>query len=377
MDENAPKEATTPQASPADQPALNPAEAQEPIEQLTQEPIAQLPVEGPAPVVSQEKPQKNRRTLILLILTLFIIAVGAFVLILSSNPSPQPNNQTTTPENEPTEDGLETSITDRNLIDDLDYKVAALLEQANNANQGTNIFAVPALYSHIELLFKDFAWRESSLSAITDEEWQQRVAIESKLAKMDTSTDTAVIKKTIEANYPERFKAYSSDIIRALDQQEGKHALYAQANASYKELFGKNEDLPMKDVDGLPCTTYCYIPELEQYYAITVPACGGAGFPWVFIKNESYSKRSDEAYANVRVITAQHNLDDGCYVFYNGYNDPKNLAIIRKAEGTFHVASFTANDVTDEDFTNAESYRFVFKKSDSGNYYFNRLERLN
>lgn len=338
----------------------------------------------PNPFASQP-PKKSKKTTIALVCVLLLLAfgVGAYLLFfdktepqVANQPQNTTKRETPGPTNNPSQDtpvDEETEITDEALLADLNYKVAVLLED----HSGANVFVSPSLTTNVDSLFENSA----------DDGWRQTDALRAKEAVIDTAngsaTRTAITNFVKEATEVASEPTYLSMMERTLDGGNVNAASYAEANSFYKELFGKTDDLPKTNLIGNKCTRYFfYIPEIDSYInraSLNLAMCGGTGYPWIFTKKDNLTAKGDEAYVNVRIVTSQVDpeKDGTTYTrsFYNGYGDSSSLTKIRDTED-FHEVSYTADSVSESDFDTAQKYRFVFKKSPSGIYYFDKLEKL-
>ncbi|MBR3204164.1 hypothetical protein IKF81_00575 [Candidatus Saccharibacteria bacterium] len=163
---------------------------------------------------------------------------------------------------------------------------------------------------------------------------------------------------------------------------------YGLANKYYQDLFGGNESISKQDIKTGVCgTEYLYVPSADGF--IEAPSgCGGAGFPLVYVKIDSYKARGDEAYFDVRTATAfavdfstssDYTLYDGLY--YNTKESNVNLPESNYYENGKEIGSLSGNTESAETVfeqygDQIKSYRFVFKMNKDGVFYFSNVEAL-
>ena len=170
---------------------------------------------------------------------------------------------------------------------------------------------------------------------------------------------------------------------------------YGVANKLYRQLFGPKDDMTKSDLKTNVCgEDYLYISSTDGF--ISAPSgCGGAGFPRINIKIDSYKAKGNEAYVDVRTATAWLSEDsiglesaswklyDGLYYKVEeiaGNHDTAGLSTDDSIENGRVLDTLADPLSTDEMIAKygdqIKRYRFAFKLNSDGTYYFDRVEKL-
>ena len=314
-----------------------------------------------------EKP-KNHKAIIWVLSILLIATIAAtsvFAYLYFTNQKSTPTTSDNGGESGTTEPAEEVEITDADILSDLDTKIAILF---GTDNTGSTFATGRAIGIYDEVLF-----HEGDIS--------------------QSSKTNSVIRYTLEFS-----PLNEEEIVAALNQSglTGENEKYFRQDQAkgisgdivaqkYKEIFGK--DLVKEDF-GTSCGGYRYNAQYDFYYD-DVLGCGGTTPYERFYYKYDYTSDGDHVY--VYVATAfisptlttspegytQENLP---YYVYCDIADLNSDGVANNAEVCATLQSHDEKNNFTLDSSNYKSkygrYRFVFDKSDDGNYYFNKVERV-
>lgn len=328
------------------------------------------PMSTPPTATQPKKPKGLIITIVILaILALAGIAFGIYGMFFQPKPVNQPETNQSPTNTEPTEDESittrndEVEITDSAVIDDLDKKIAILFNTDNTDrtfNTGMGI-----TYYGLQL------FREGDISE--SDKVRSVITHALGLKPLDKEKVDAAVSQNRYSGETEQFFRESA---KGIDGDS-----VAQ---KYKEIFGKT--LVKGEIEEY-CGYYKYNKQYDFYYS-GIPGCGGrTPYSELYYK---YRYTEDDNHAYVYTSTAVisptfsttpegYSTEDApfyvyCDVSYLGENGiVENAKVCATLQSYDEKEAFTLNTSNYEQYSN---YRFVFDKTNDGNYYFSRVEKL-
>ena len=337
-------------------------------------PQTETPPSAEVTPVPQPEKSKSSKGLIALVVILAILALagtafGIYGMFFQPQPVNQPETNQSPTNTESTEkestatSNDEVEITDLAIIDDLDKKIAILFNTDNTErtfNTGMGIG-----YYGLQL------FREGDISE--SDKVRSVITHTLELKPLDKEkVDAAVSQNGYSGQTEQLFR----ESIKGIDGDS-----VAQ---KYKEIFGNT--LVKGEIKEY-CGYYKYNKQYDFYYS-GIPGCGGkTPYSELYYK---YRYTEDDNHAYVYTSTAVisptfgttpegYNTEDVpfhvyCDVSYLGENGiVENAKVCATLQSYDEKEAFTLNASNYEQYS---KYRFVFDKTDDGNYYFNRVEKL-
>ena len=340
------------------EPSTNPAPSVEPTEAAN---TPAKPYSPNAPVAPDPKglpgSKPSRAPIwclgIIAIISITAAAIFAYLYFTYPAPTPAPQNNCLSPAQpaEPTSDD-EVEITDTNLLQELDRKMAIL---HNTTETGPFLFkrGMGLGYSMVYPLYSGEGL--SNLARLV------HVANSIEGDHIVNSVEMqAIIDKT---GYTNIAKEFERGDMKAIERE----TLFAKYLDTYGEEFDEESI-----VNQRYCPTYYYEPTYDFYYG-PITGCGGTGpYNGLYYKNK-YTTDDEHAYVYVSVGT--FNEED--YNIYCGLITKDSYPSI--CEESRVPLGYPDDDDYVIDATNYQKYaqyRFVFNKADNGSYYFSKVEKL-
>ncbi|MBQ3293702.1 hypothetical protein IJG96_01030 [Candidatus Saccharibacteria bacterium] len=362
---------TQPTSEPAPSPQAPPTFASNP------EPNSD-PIPTPNPFASQP-PKKNNKTVIALVCVLLVLAlgIGAYFLFFNKPNSATTNqSQNTTelgtqnPANDPPQDtpsDEETEITDQDLLADLNRKISILTGISNTSLDSGRLLNSALAYNEVENFY--------SRGFQSVDEKAGAVLIGSKslftfVSAQDYESRNDAINDYVKANY-DQYVGFNDGY---------NYIAYDTANEIYSSMF--NETLPKQNIETNICAReYVYVETADAFLEALGGGCGGTGYSGIIVRKDSYKAKDNEAYVYAKIASTHIKNGEGWRVYDDFYalkygDDTSNLTVID--DGTLNIYNGVFQEMpSDYSFMDAaHDYRFVFKESASGTYYFNKLEKL-
>lgn len=313
----------------------------------------------------ETKDTKKPKTAIWILSILSVVAIataGVFAYLYFNNQNSYPVEDT----EEIVDVSEEVDITDPDIIDDLDKKIAILF---GTDNTDPTFATSRSIGYNDEVLFHegDITQTAKIVSIINHTLESRPLSEEEIVAAINQSGFTGEDEETFRQYFA---NGYDGDLV-------------AQ---KYKEIFG--EDL-VKGQMGEFCGSYAYNNQYDFYYS-DVFGCGGTTPYERFYYKNRYTKDENHAYVYVSTAFmspedvnsteefAQEKYNVYCDVAYlNSSNTISQVAddaeICATLDNYDEALSFTLDASNYEKYSN---YRFVFNRSDDGNYYFDKVEKL-
>ena len=285
--------------------------------------------------------QKSKGTLVvIIILSLVIVGLAGYVVYDKGVFAGKKESNTKTGAEDKT-GNKEIVITDNSIIKDLSEKVTALntlsglsgTVRADNGSDDRSV-AINIFSTTGEMLYKN---------KLTDEEKLNIVLLNY------VNFGNVTVEEAKKRNPPYIGQATVKDVEDA-----------------YIKLFGAK---PSSYEASGHCPWFSYDPKNEVYY--TVAECGDVGSDYLFIYKNKFTMKNNEAYVYVNV---GHSGKDGDYLrksfVYNSYdNELKNTALdIFAGDSMYKIDS--------SNYKKFDEYKFIFVKGDYGNYYFQKVEKV-
>ncbi len=270
----------------------------------------------------------------------------------------------------------EVTVANQYVIDDLDRKISILTGLNWLSDDHKSLINAALAYNKVAQFYN------GNLETSVDK--AATVFIASKVYFDSNSTwnlenKTDAVSAFIRNNY--------SDTLDVIKQYYDPYYTisYTLANKLYSGLF--NETLPKESIDtGICGYHFSYIPEADTFISDSgfngVGGCGGTGYSGILVRKDSYKAKGNEAYVYAKIASAHLSEGEGWRVYDDFYDvkwwedDLSNLTTID--DGSLNIYNgVLQEEPSDYSFMNAATdYRFVFKKSSSGTYYFDKLEKL-
>lgn len=315
--------------------------------------------------------KSHNKTIIILLSIFSIIATAAAVVFgvmyfTNQKPTDQPTPETSVQEEETEQAAEETEITDENLKKDLDEKISILF---NTDFTGASLTA-KGIGLYDEKLFHDGDIGQSE---------KVRSVIKNALqleALNEQEINAAVAQSGLTGEDEKTFRNFKPKGI--------KGGLVAQR---YREIFGKDFEIGPISVY---CGEYEYNAQYNFYYDAGFGCGGTTPIQRLYYKNH-YVTDSNHAYVYVSAgfLAPTFGISSEGYVAenppYNIYcdiaNSPKensteisdSAKICESFQDPEESAKFTINESNYQQFA---QYRFVFDRANDGNYYFDKVEKI-
>ena len=314
-----------------------------------------------APTQFPEKPKKQKTLIIILsvFLVFALVAAGVFAYLYFSNQgntnqddSNQTQTDTTSDTQEPMVADEEVEITDPNVIQELDQKIAIL-----HGTEKTD----PTLTISMGLHHEYPLYINGTLSEAA------------KLAHLARTAQQTFVLSPEEKESIIAEQGYDNDMANYVRGQEMKGIKADVFSAEYVDLFGQQ---PSKE--GINDQNYCpkvmHNVTYDFYYLDA--RCGGTGPYTSSYYKSKYTADSDHAYIYISAgtVNAENNVIY-CDVINSetiGTNPP-DICGQWSNEGYNNYNNFALDGSNYQDFA---QYRFVFNKADNGTYYFDKVEKV-
>lgn len=320
------------------------------------------------PIQPIEKPKNHKTPIIILsiILCISVIAACVFAYLYFSNNSGEgqgepagTSQQTTPPTTEPTE---ETEITDQSLKDDIDEKIAILLDIEDKSPS----LVVRGIGQNDESLFHNGNITESSkVISVISNTLELRPLNEEEIA--------SAISQTGLSGESESY--FRQNLAKGID---GNVVV-----EKYKEIFG--EEIAKGPI-ATSCGQYEYDVIHELYYDAGFGCGGTTPYIRLYYKNR-YTTDDKHAYVYTSAAFMSRTFETSPAgttdkLPWHVYCDITDLGPTGVADNAKECAtlqtdeeadSFTLNDSNYEQYA---QYRYVFDKADNGVYYFSKVEKL-
>lgn len=143
-----------------------------------------------------------------------------------------------------------------------------------------------------------------------------------------------------------------------------------EVNAVFKEYFGG--DWPNVDTEKIGyCPGYYYDSVNKVYYQHS--ACGGATPVTIILHKENYQYDGEQATVDLYIALTRPASDD--FSSYYILKDVKTTGEFDKNSAVETISQGTKYAINDSNKDKFNSYKFTFKKSDKGNFYFESLKK--
>lgn len=320
------------------------------------------PQEHPSQPQSSQK--SNRLVVVLSILSIiFFITTVVFIYLYFTKPDSQAQtqNQDQTQNQAKTQDlpqaetttSAESELTDANIIQDLDEKIAILHDTSQldaTIDKGTvGGYSINFLNMYTTGYLDPLSMRVAYVIN----------SIETQFHDLNSAEREAVINN-IQAEYREG--------VEDLALQGINGDIVAE---KYRDVFGKELS---RETSTEPCYTYRYNETYDFYYQDPVGGCGGTSPYRTYHYKNKYTIDGDKAY--VYIYTALLDDENGnvycdvAYLYTSGvFRLSDDAKICANSSGS---ESFTLDESNYQDFV---QYRFVFNRADDNTYYFDKVEK--
>lgn len=302
-----------------------------------------------APIAPASKPKTNKALVwcLSILVIISLAAAGAFAYLYFSNANTQ--NQAQSGGTETGSDSIvdtsdeEVEITDVDIIQDLDEKIA-ILHDVSTTDKTIKIEAGPLGFAGYD--FRPSLYSSGELAQFND---RLRFVIHS-------------LQDQFRAINPEERASIenSATIDMVVDG-----SIVAD---KYRDVFGEELDISTY-VPTHKVPSYMYNDVYDFYYLDPLYAGGGYSPLSEYYYKNKYTASDDYAY--VYISTATLNTEDG--VVYCDIVTYENLASVKTCDNIATDEEFTLDESNYEDYAN---YRFVFKKAEDGTYYFVKVEKV-
>ena len=271
----------------------------------------------------------------------------------------------------------EVTIANQYVLDDLNRKISILTGVGNLYEDNKSVINAMLAYN------KTSQFYGGKLETVADK--ATAVFIASKVYFKNNSTWRLEDRSDAISVFIR--EKYSSTLDHIAQYHDPYYTIsYSVANKIYSSLF--NENLPKESIVTDICGYhFSYIPEADAFINDSgfdgVGGCGGTGYSGIIVRKDSYKAKGNEVYVYVKIASTHLKESEGWRVYDDFYDvkwwedDLSSLTTID--DGSLHIYNGVfQEEPSDYSFMDAAAdYRFVFKKSASGTYYFDKLEKLN
>ena len=243
-------------------------------------------------------------------------------------------------------------IEDTNVINELSKKVS-WLNDVYGAGEEAMFIHKPAAYNAIE--------EALYIKPLSD---MQKAVIAAKMAFAAEKKTLGNERDAVLDEIQKHYDSVSPGTYNVRNWTGISFSPYDLANSNYHELFGYENDIPKEYLKGTCAEQYLYLNALDGYTNIS-DGCGGYGWPVIYVRKDYFTKKNDEAFVYVRVVShlVEEALCDG-YVGREG-KSAKSLG-----------CKLDVAEVEISDLDTAAVYKFSFKKNSAGMYSFVEVEKI-
>lgn len=330
------------------------------MEQDTHAPLEPQKNTAPGPTSEPAiEPVKSSKTPIVIAILCLLLAIGGISFgvwgVMQANQSNVSNAdepKTSDPaQGKNTDDAVEEkSISDAYLLQELDEKIAALhfrSQDYDSTENGSVIKIVAGTHSEFSL------YTEGTFSSL-----EKLAATFGSLKNFERNLSYSELQ-IVAADFSDLLPSSNLETISitAIDGDT--------VSAKYQDLFGESLNKEAKKGE-YHCPNYVYDENIDMY--VDLSACGGTSDATAYYYKQKYTAAGDNAYVYVRA--AEKSGDEkAVYRDIVGFNYAENAGL----KTDYDYETFELDSSNYQDF---QEYRFVFKKSSTGTYYFEKVEKL-